>query len=114
MEKYLKYDEVMNIVLHHEGQAAVAAVQDLKPIKAIPIEFIEEEIQSYCRKYGDVRGYAGTFVEVSIETLKKLLRDYGEESNVSTPLVYFTAARSMGKSYAALRAIQEMMEGEDD
>jgi hypothetical protein len=81
MEKYLRYKDVMHAVLHHEGQAAVVAVQDLKPAAVIPIDFIKEEIQSYYNKYGDVHGFTGTFVEISIKTLEKLLRDYEEGRN---------------------------------
>ena len=75
MEKYLKYKDVMHAVLHNQGDAAVVAVQNLEAVEAVPVEFIEKEIQSYYDKYGDARGFAGTFVEVSIETLRKLLRD---------------------------------------
>lgn len=81
MEKYLKYKEVMHTVLHNEGQAAVAAIQNLKTIEAIPVEFIRKEIQSYYDKYGSAAGFTGTFVEVSIETLYRLLKDWEEEND---------------------------------
>lgn len=100
MEKYLKYKDVMHAVLHHEGQAAVAAVQDLEAIEAIPVEFIEKEIQSYYDKYGDARGFAGTFVEVSIETLRKLLRDCDVDVD--------------SKTIASLKALRQMLEDIDD
>lgn len=77
----MKYKDVMHAVLHNDGQAAVAAVQDLEVIEAIPVKVIKKEIQSYYNKYGDVRGFTGTFVEISIKTLEKLLRDYEEEKN---------------------------------
>ena len=78
MEKYLRYEDVMHAVLHHEGQATVAAVQDLKPVAVIPIDFIKQEIQSYYNKQESIQGFASTLVEISIKTLEKLLRDYNE------------------------------------
>ena len=81
MEKYLKYNEVMHAVLHNNGQATVAAVQDLKLAAVIPIDFIKQEIQSYYNKQENVQGFASTLVEISIKTLEKLLRDYEEEKN---------------------------------
>lgn len=80
MKKYLEYNKVMHTVLHNEGQAVVAAIQNLKAIEAIPVEFIKAEIQSYYDKYGSAAGFAGTFVEVSIETLYRLLKDWEEEN----------------------------------
>lgn len=112
MEKYLRYKDVMHAVLHHEGQAAVAAVQDLEAIEAIPVEVIKEEIQSYYDKYGDARGFTGTFVEVSIETLRKLLRDCGVE--VDDKKVYVVGARGYGKTYASLEALRQMLEDIND
>jgi hypothetical protein len=79
MEKYLRYEDVMHAVLHHEGQATVAVVQDLKPAAVIPIDFIKQEIQSYYNKQESIQGFASTLVEISIKTLEKLLRDYNEE-----------------------------------
>ena len=81
MEEYLRYKNVMHAVLHHEGQAAVAAVQDLEAIEAIPVDFIKQEIQSYYDKCGSIQGFASTLVEISIKTLEKLLRDYEEGKN---------------------------------
>ena len=104
MEKYLKYEDVMHAVLHNRGDAAVAAVQDLEAIEAIPVEAIKEEIQSYYNKYGDARGFAGTFVEVSIETLRKLLRDCGVE--VDGKKIYVAGIRGYGKTYASLEALR--------
>lgn len=81
MEKYLRYKDVMHAVLHHEGQAAVAAVQDLKPAAVVSVDFIKQEIQSYYNKQESIQGFAGTLVEISIKTLEKLLRDYEEGKN---------------------------------
>lgn len=100
MEKYLRYKDVMHAILHNQGDAAVAAVQNLKPIKAIPVEFIEEEIQSYYDKYGDTRGFAGIFVEVSIETLRKLLKDCDVDVD--------------GKIIASLKSLRQMWEDIND
>ena len=100
MEKYLKYKDVMHAVLHNQGDATVAAVQDLEAVEAIPVEFIKKEIQSYYDKYGDARGFAGTFVEVSIETLRKLLRDCDVEVD--------------GKTIASLEALRQILEDIDD
>ena len=112
MEKYLRYKDVMHAVLHNEGYAAVAAIQDLDVVEAIPVEFIKKEIQSYYDKYGDARGFAGTFVEVSIETLRKLLRDYGVEVNGKK--IYVAGARGYGKTCASLEALRQMLEDQDD
>lgn len=100
MKKYLEYDKVMHAVLHNHGDAAVAAVQDLEAIEAIPVEVIEKEIQSYYDKYGDARGFTGTFVEISIETLRKLLKDCDVDVD--------------GKTYASLEALRQMLEDQDD
>jgi hypothetical protein len=81
MEEYLKYNDVMHVVLHNDGQATVAAVQDLKPATVIPVDFIKQEIQSYYDKCGNIQGFASTLVEISIKTLEKLLRDYEEGKN---------------------------------
>lgn len=99
MEKYLRYKDVMHAVLHNQGDAAVAAVQDLEAVEAIPVEFIKKEIQSYYDKYGDARGFAGTFVEVSIETLRKLLKDCDVDID--------------GKTIASLEALRQMLEDMD-
>lgn len=112
MEKYLKYKDVMHAVLHNQGDAAVAAVQNLEAVEAIPVEFIKKEIQSYYDKYGDTRGLAGTFVEVSIETLRKLLRDYDVEVNGKK--IYVAGARGCGKTYASLEALRQLLEDMDD
>lgn len=112
MEKYLKYKDVMHAVLHNRGDAAVATVQNLEVVEAIPVEFIKKEIQSYYDKYGDARGFAGTFVEVSIETLRKLLRDCGVEVNGKT--IYVAAARGYGKTYASLEALRQLLEDQND
>ena len=37
MEKYLKYEDVIHAVLHNEGQAAVAAIQNIKPVDVSPV-----------------------------------------------------------------------------
>ena len=81
MEKYLKYKDVMHAVLHNDGQAAVAAVQDLKPVAVVPVDFIKQEIQSYYNKQKGVESFVSSLVEISIKTLEKLLRDYEEEKN---------------------------------
>lgn len=81
MEKYLRYKDVVHAVLHHEGQAAVAAVQDLKSAAVVPVDFIKQEIQSYYNKQENIQGFASTLVEISIKTLEKLLRDYEEGKN---------------------------------
>lgn len=112
MEKYLKYKDVIHAVLHNRGDAVVAAVQNLETVEAIPVEVIKEEIQSYYDKYGDVRGFAGPFVEISIETLRKLLRDCGVE--VDGKKVYVACARGYGKTYASLEALRQMLENMDD
>lgn len=108
MEKYLKYKDVMHAVLHNHGDAAVAAVQNLEVVEAIPVEFIKKEIQSYYDKYEDMRGFAGTFIEVSIETLRKLLRDCGVEVNGKT--IYVAGARGCGKTYALMEVLRQMLE----
>lgn len=112
MEKYLRYKDVMHAVLHNRDDAAIAAVQNLETVEAIPVEVIKEEIQSYYDKYGDARGFAGTFVEVSVETLRKLLRDCGVEVDGKT--VYVAGARGYGKTYASLEALRQMLEDMDD
>lgn len=108
MEKYLRYKDVMHVVLHNHGDAVVAAVQDLEAIEAIPVEVIKKEIQSYYDKYEDARGFAGPFVEVSIETLRKLLRDCGVEVNGKT--IYVASARGCGKTYALMEVLRQMLE----
>lgn len=112
MEKYLKYKDVMHAVLHNQGDAAVAAVQNLEVVEAIPIEFIKKKIQSYYDKYGDARGFAGTFVEVSSETLKELLRDYDVE--VNGKMIYIAGARGCGKTLASLEALRQLLEDQND
>ena len=112
MEKYLKYKDVMHAILHNEGQAAVAAVQNLEAVEAIPVEFIKKEIQSYYDKYGDARGFVGTFLEVSIETLRKLLIDCGVEVNGKK--TYVACARGYGKTYASLEALRQLLEDQND
>jgi hypothetical protein len=79
MIKYLKYNEVMHAVLHNNGQAAVAAIQDLKPAAVVPVDFIKQEIQSYYNKQKGTESFVSSLVEISIKTLEKLLRDYNEE-----------------------------------
>lgn len=68
MEKYLKYKDVMHAVLHNQGQAAVAAIQNLEAVEAIPIEDIRKEKQIYI---GSARGYGKTYA--SLEALRQLL-----------------------------------------
>lgn len=81
MEKYLKYNDVMHAVLHNNGQAVVAAVQDLKPAEVIPVDFIKQEIQSYYNRQKGVESFVSSLVEISIKTLEKLLRDYEKGKN---------------------------------
>lgn len=81
MEEYLKYNDVMHVILHNDGQATVAAVQDLKPATVIPVDFIKQEIQSYYDKQKGVESFVSSLVEISIKTLEKLLRDYEEKKN---------------------------------
>ena len=112
MEKYLKYKDVMRAVLHNRGDAAVAALQNLEIVEAIPVEVVKEEIQSYYDKYGDASGFVGTFVEVSIETLRKLLRDCGVEVDGKT--IYVAGARGYGKAYASLETLRQLLEDQND
>jgi hypothetical protein len=80
MEKYLRHKDVMHAVLHNDGQAAVAAVQDLKPAEVVPVDFIKQEIQSYYNRQKGTESFVSSLVEISIKTLEKLLRDYNEEN----------------------------------
>jgi len=80
MEKYLKYNDVIHAVLHNNGQATVAAVQDLKPAEVVPVDFIKQEIQSYYNRQKGAESFLSSLIEISIKTLEKLLRDYNEEN----------------------------------
>ena len=62
MEKYLKYNDVIHAVLHNNGQATVAAVQDLKSAEVVPVDFIKQEIQSYYNRQKGAESFLSSLI----------------------------------------------------
>lgn len=81
MTEYLKREDVRRAVLHNEGDAVIAAIDELEPVLAVPIELLVEwvmnanSVQKQDDKKAAYEYIAGTRVDFKAEDLT----DYGRE-----------------------------------